>query len=85
MHCAAPNFHQFYTSVSANGESDNVYWSSAEVDRLIQGWERSAEAVNLSRNESAMQEIANFVGSGKTAKQVRMKVGAPQTTFPSSA
>ena len=56
------------------GEADSVYWAASEVERLIQGWEQHADAVNLARNESVMQNIADIVGTGKSAKQVRMKV-----------
>lgn len=56
------------------GGDQGVSWSTDETRLLIEGWSRNAENVNLSRNESYMQAIADYIGSGKNAKQVRTKV-----------
>ena len=67
-------YHIYLLRLLIIGEADSVYWAASEVERLIQGWEQHADAVNLARNESVMQNIADIVGTGKSAKQVRMKV-----------
>jgi len=51
-----------------------VFWTAVEVDRLIEAWSIRADEVASMRNESAMVEIAEHIGTGKTAKQVRAKV-----------
>ena len=59
--------------VEFSGEP-GVSWSADETRLLIEGWSRNAENVNLSRNETYMQAIAEYIGTGKSAKQVRTKV-----------
>lgn len=53
---------------------EHVFWSGAEIERMIDCWEQNAEAVNSSRNEKAMSDIAAYINTNKSAKQVRAKV-----------
>lgn len=62
-------------AVSVATVEENIYWSIDEINSLIEGWSKHADDVNQSRNEGYMQSIANYIGTNKTAKQVRTKVG----------
>ena len=65
-------------AVASVTTEENIYWSTDEVNSLIEGWSKYADEVNQSRNEDYMQRIADHIGTSKTAKQVRTKVGLIQ-------
>lgn len=53
---------------------EHVFWTGTEVEKMIECWSQNAEAVNSSRNEKTMGDIAEYIGTNKNAKQVRAKV-----------
>ncbi|XP_067946061.1 uncharacterized protein [Watersipora subatra] len=61
-------------AVPVPGVDETIYWSSDEINALIDGWSKHADEVNQSRNEDYMQKIADYIGTNKTAKQVRTKL-----------